>query len=254
MMSRPRTRFLFDDHPRRRARLLHPGPLLAAVALAAASVVIGVRSAGATAACLVDTMDADDINANQKDLNEFCQSAGNDGGLAGCTMADANLTWTWDDTAWTGFNTGDACALYDTDGDGKANFALCASVAGDPAVQASGSPRFYSCDDSKVLNCGGASQVTAAASSCVASNAADPFTGMHVSGNVCTGTNCLTRDTQAQCCVRIGDFPQGSTPELIDVCSYPSSSSPLARDAKRTLRSGSWPTSGISHGSAPLAR
>src|SRR5438874_285923 len=72
MMSRPRTRFLFDDHPRRRARLLHPGPLLAAVALAAASVVIGVRSAGATAACLVDTMDADDINANQKDLNEFC--------------------------------------------------------------------------------------------------------------------------------------------------------------------------------------
>ena len=61
-------------------------------------------------------------------MNEFCQSVGNDGGLAGCLSSDANLTWTWDDTGWTGSNTGDACALYDTDGDGKANFALCAIV------------------------------------------------------------------------------------------------------------------------------
>ena len=228
---RPRTRPHFaaalgsiDQDPRRRARLLHPGVLLAAVALAAGSVVIGARPAGATAACLVDTAGPDDINGNQKDLNEFCQSAGNDGGLAGCTMADANLTWTWDDTAWTGSNTGDACALYDTDGDGKANFALCAVVAGSSAVQASGSPIFYSCDDTKVLNCGGSTQIATAASSCAVSNVADPFTGMHKSGNVCTGTNCLTRDTQAQCCVKLGDFPRGSTPELIDVCSYPSSS------------------------------
>src|SRR6266404_4647592 len=194
-----------------------------ALAFATGGVLVGAQSAFATAACLLDTSGADDINANQKDLNEFCQSAGNDGGLAGCLSTDANLTWTWDDTGWTGSNTGDACALYDTDGDGKANFALCATVAGSPAAQSSGSPKFYSCDDTKALNCGAATAITAV-SSCVATNVADPFTGQHKSGNVCNGTNCSTRDTQAQCCVKHSDFPSGSTPALIDVCSYPSSS------------------------------
>jgi hypothetical protein len=201
-------------------RLVWP---FAVIALAIGCVFAGTQPAAAAAVCLVDTAGADDINATQKDLNEFCQSVGNDGGLIGCSSSDANLTWTWDDTGWTGANTGDACALYDTDGDGKANFALCATVQGNPAVQSSQSPRFYSCDDSKALNCGGSSQITAA-SSCAVSNVADVFTGSHKSGNVCNGSNCLTRDTQAQCCVKSGDFPSGSTPELIDVCSYPSSS------------------------------
>src|SRR6266404_1888190 len=192
------------------------------IALAIGSPLAAARPAGATAACLLDMGGADDMNSNQKDLNEFCQSAGNDGGLGGCTSSDANITWTWDDTAFTGGNTGDACALYDTDGDGKANFALCVTVGSDPAVQGSGSPRFYSCDNSKELNCGGPTQITAA-SSCVVSNVADAFTGAHGNGNVCTGTNCSTKDTQAQCCVKHGDFPSASA-ELIDVCSYSSSS------------------------------
>jgi len=196
-------------------------------AFAAVALAIGLLTATppvvAAPACLLDTSGADDINANQKDLNEFCQGAGNDGGLSGCLSSDANLTWTWDDTGWTGSNTGDACALYDTDGDGKANFALCATVAGSPAAQSSGSPKFYSCDDTKALNCGSATAITAV-SSCVATNVADPFTGHHKSGNVCNGTNCSTRDTQAQCCVKHSDFPSNTTPELLDVCSYASSS------------------------------
>src|SRR6266403_1330011 len=195
----------------------------ALIALAIGSPLAGARPAGATAACLLDTGGADDIKSSQKDLNEFCQSAGNDGGLGGCTSSDANITWTWDDTGWTGGNTGDACALYDTDGDGKANFALCVTVQSDPAVQSSGSPRFYSCDNSKELNCGGPTQITAA-SSCAVSIVADAFTGAHGNGNVCNGTNCSTNDAQAQCCVKRGDFPIGTTPELIDVCSYSSSS------------------------------
>ena len=212
-----------DEHRPARAdlpRLLWP---FLVAALAIGRVFAAAQPAAAAAACLVDTAGPDDINATQKDLNEFCQSAGNDGGPGGCTSSDAYLTWTWDDTGWTGSNTGDACALYDTDGDGKANFAVCVVVDSNPAVQNAQSPRFYSCDDSKVLNCGG-STATTAATTCGVSNVADVFTGAHKSGNVCNGTNCLTRDTQAQCCVKIGDFPSGSTPELIDVCSYPSSS------------------------------
>src|SRR3989442_2477023 len=130
------------------------------IILALGNLLASAQPVAATPACLLDAAGPDDVNANQKDLNEFCQSPGNDGGLSGCSSSDANLTWTWDDTAWTGNNTGDACALYDTDGDGKANFALCATVAGDPATQSSGSPRFYSCDDTKRLNCGSATQIT----------------------------------------------------------------------------------------------
>ena len=193
------------------------------LAFTAGGLALGSEPALAAPACLTDTAGADDINANQKDLNEFCQSAGNDGGPSGCLLADAYLTWTWDDTGWTGSNTGDACALYDTDGDRKANFALCESVGANPAAAISGNPHFYTCDNSKALNCGGSAARTSA-SSCVVANVADPFTGTHKSGNVCTGTNCSTRDTQAQCCVKHGDFPSNTTPELLDVCSYPSSS------------------------------
>src|SRR5262249_9141924 len=119
-----------------RTRLFRLASPFAFLFFAFAGVVAGARPALAAGLCLPDTAGADDINANQKDLNEFCQSAGNDGGLAGCTSIDANLTWTWDDTGWTGSNTGDACALYDTDGDHKANFAVCVSVQNSPAVKA----------------------------------------------------------------------------------------------------------------------
>src|SRR3989442_611051 len=144
------------------SRLVWP---LLVIALAIGSLLTGAQPAAATPACLLDTAGADDINANQKDLNEFCQSPGSDG----CSSTDANLTWTWDDTGWTGSNTGDACALYDTDGDGNANFALCVTVqANNPAVQSAQSPRFYRCDDTKTLNCGGAS-LTTASSTCAVS-------------------------------------------------------------------------------------
>jgi hypothetical protein len=193
-------------------------------AFAAAGVLTDARPAAAEAACVFDTGAADDINSTQKDLNELCLSVGNDGGFPGCSSSDANLMWTWDDTGLTGSNSADACALYDTDGDGNANFALCTSIQSNPAVQTAGSPRFYACDNSKALNCGGASAVATAASACAVSNVADVFSATHQNGNPCTGGNCTTRDTQAQCCVKHADFPNGSTPQLLDVCSYPSAS------------------------------
>src|SRR5438034_2348914 len=79
------------------------------IALAIGSLLASAQPAAAV--CVLDTGGADDINANQKDLNEFCHSPGNVGGLNGCLSTDANLTWTWDDRGWTGSNTGDACAL-----------------------------------------------------------------------------------------------------------------------------------------------
>jgi len=51
-------------------------------------------------------------------LNNFCQNP--EDATISCTNGTI-LTWQWDDTGWSGNNTGDACALYDTDGDGFAN-------------------------------------------------------------------------------------------------------------------------------------
>src|SRR5262245_18973582 len=120
-------------------------PVLAAIIAAVALGSLSVGAQPASALCIPDKGGVDDISG-QKDLAQYCS----DGTMA-CV---ADLTWTWDDTAWPGANTGDACALYDTDDDGNANYALCVSVTGDPAGQSSGSPTFYDCDDSKMLNCG----------------------------------------------------------------------------------------------------
>src|SRR5262249_40477648 len=143
--SRPAATAAVASTAKRHRRRRDGTSLRLAGTLAALALAVGLsapQAVFATAACLPDTSGADDINANQKDLNEFCQSAGNDGGPSGCLSSDAFLTWTWDDTGWTGSNTGDGCALYDTDvpADGRANFALCESVGGSPASPIVGSP------------------------------------------------------------------------------------------------------------------
>src|SRR5262249_10904812 len=51
----------------------------------------------------------------------------------------------------------------------------------------------------------------------------DPFAANSSrKSNRCSGSNCLTKDTQARCCVKAAAFPATAT--LIDVCSYPSQS------------------------------
>jgi hypothetical protein len=38
------------------------------------------------------------------------------------------MFWSWDDPTFSGSNTGDACALLDTDGDGNINVSICTIV------------------------------------------------------------------------------------------------------------------------------
>jgi len=71
-----------------------------------------------------------------------------------------NLYWSWDETAalTSNVNTGDACALFDSDGDGNINFAICGEVynpGGDATqvAQTAGSPYVYSCSDNKNDRC-----------------------------------------------------------------------------------------------------
>jgi hypothetical protein len=88
----------------------------------------------------------DDQGANdepgQKDLT--AQASAFDGAIF-------YSAWKWDDTSWSGKNTGDACSLFDTDGDGFVNYAVCVTVGQSPAVELS--TRVYSCGDARADRC-----------------------------------------------------------------------------------------------------
>ncbi len=57
-----------------------------------------------------DEQGADDENAAQKDLTKLWSWSPTNGTL--------KIGWNWDETSWgSGENTGDACALFDTDDD-----------------------------------------------------------------------------------------------------------------------------------------
>ncbi|MGA1842633.1 MAG: hypothetical protein ACMUIU_18615, partial [bacterium] len=53
----------------------------------------------------------------------------------------------FDDTSYTGGNSGDGCAFFDGDGDGYADFAICVSFEGSPVVLQSAS--LYDCKDNE---------------------------------------------------------------------------------------------------------
>ena len=69
-----------------------------------------------------DQQGANDVNADQNDLTQMGRDDSN--------AAFYKLFWSWDSTSlWTGTGqTGDACALFDSDGDGKVNYAVCARI------------------------------------------------------------------------------------------------------------------------------
>ena len=135
------------------------------------------------------------------------------------------LKWTWDDiNSWTGSGqTGDACALLDTDNNGSANFSFCARITnpnGDPnsVVQVVGSPILYGCKDKSIDRCSSPISVKSldVSSSCTISLVGEHFLGGEDG-----------HDTQAECVLKLTDLAQNATIQNIDllnVCSFPSGS------------------------------
>ena len=153
---------------------------------------------------VVDDVDGADDQPGQKDLTKFEVDTG-----AGNPI---DVSWNWDEIGWPGKNTGDACALFDTDANGLADFAVCVTVGDNPATQTGVSPRLYSCNDTRADRCAGDTlltfNTTAPITTCSASVVAlaDPF---HAGED----------DTVAACSIDVNDVGSGT---LIDVCSYPS--------------------------------
>jgi hypothetical protein len=180
-------------------------------------------SAGTVRAqCTVDVQGTDD-QVKQSDLTQFCLSGS-------CGGSNVTLGWSWDNTTWPGGNTGDACALFDTDGDGSVDRAICVTVSG-AAVMQSGNPKCYTCTDSAPDRCTGGTLVACAGTTTcsVTVTADDPFAldANHIGGNICDDTAgcpssaacCRVKDAKASCCVTPADTGGGV---LIDACSYPS--------------------------------
>src|SRR5687768_2290294 len=127
------TRVAFAAFPPLTFRLILILMLASLVAMGVA--VIAFSTVGAALACVNDTAGPND-EPGQKDLTQLCiDNAG--------LPASLIVTWNWDETAVPGNNTLDACALFDTNGDGNVNFALCVTDPTDAAITVT----LYSCGD-----------------------------------------------------------------------------------------------------------
>ena len=157
--------------------------------------------------CSNDSGGAND-EATQKDLTRMCVDYSS-------LPTSIGITWDWDDASFSGSNTGDACALFDANGNGKADYAVCVQVGNNPATYIT--KYVYSCDDSSTTNCLGESLVSPIVGTTCSADVqnTDPFTN---------GSD-KPKDTVASCSVNLEDVGD-ETAVLTDVCSYPSASTP----------------------------
>ena len=110
----------FFDRPRRpsggitKSRSRFMLAIVIASLLAGAVAVLASSSVLAALVCTNDTAGAND-EPGQKDLTRLCVD---NAGLP----TSLTVLWNWDEVTVSGNNTLDACALFDTDGDGNVNF------------------------------------------------------------------------------------------------------------------------------------
>ena len=177
--------------------------LIVVLALGAMTVV-GVKVANAEVSSFIDSDGAND-EPGQKDLTMMTRDRS--------SIDPVIITWNWDIISLSGSNTADGCALFDTDGDLLANFALCQSWYG-AAQPSNGYPVLYSCNDSRADRCSGSVALSpAVGTTCtVAVTSTDPFP---------TGDS-SPKDTTASCSIPMANFNGAGSADLLDVCSYPS--------------------------------
>jgi len=175
----------------------------------------------------VDDAGADDL-PGQKDLN-FLET-----GIDNVTPGDLYFNFALDNTDWSGANTGDACVLFDSSGNGMADYSFCVTVNGSPAAITIA--QLWSCGDDNADKCSNPrALVTPFSSSAEVSIVeVDPFGLLggtyfdpdHVIGATCSDTadplSCYTWDTYIETIISAADLALMGSPKMINVCSYPS--------------------------------
>jgi hypothetical protein len=188
--------------PRRHTMLL--------IAILASLPLLFVAQANAAFVITPDENGPNDV-PGQKDLN--LQGVDNSG-----LPTSVQVLWNWDEVGSSGGNTLDACSLFDTDGDNRANFAVCATAGSNPA--ANPVTTVYTCGDARVDRC--SSQIAAVSnpqSACTVQSpsATDPFNGT----GKARGAS-YPNDARATCTIVLADVGGASNAVLINTCSYPS--------------------------------
>ncbi|UCC56548.1 MAG: hypothetical protein JSU75_01915, partial [Gammaproteobacteria bacterium] len=164
-------------------------------------------SAQAAPQCLADVDGANDPPGDgQGDITRLCLDNGN-------LPASFDVYLSWDEDGFSGANTGDACVLFDTDGDanGFIDYAICISVAGNPATLSAG-PLIYSCSNAAADKCTQPVPIIpSGATSCSASvQPEDPF----------SAGDDYPDDTVGVCTIDVNDIPSGAV--RTNLCSFPS--------------------------------
>jgi hypothetical protein len=167
--------------------------------------------------CYEDSEGAND-EPGQKDLTQLCFAE------VQYIQEHPVVTWNWDIIQQSGNNSSDACALFDIDapgdpGYGLTDYALCVTWKKDGTtglpVQVVGSPKLYTCADTRADRCAGADAGVGVTDSYCALDVTvdDPF----------PAGEAYPKDTKAYCSIDMTEMGGGATPAtLLDVCSYPS--------------------------------
>jgi hypothetical protein len=207
-----------------------------------AVLLVGLGSAPAyaqTYSCADDVQGAND-QPGQKDLTRMCVAAK----TGPSDPFELYTTWNWDITSLSGGNTADACSLYDTDGDGLVNLAVCITLRDHGLPANLGAVRLFTCNNKRSDQCTGSVLVpgnTCSGGTNAGASCASQSDCLGVSDGICMPAGTTTcsavvtntdpfpagdsspNDAVATCSVDLTDFgAAGSTATLIDVCSYPS--------------------------------
>jgi hypothetical protein len=200
---------------RRRFTLLPVAALIGLLLLMVASQAIGAPDPDAgTYTIVTDENGANDV-PGQKDLT---LQGVDKSGLAGGVL---KVLWNWDELGTSGNNSMDACTLFDTDGDSRANNAVCVITNGSPATLTD--VVVYECGDTRVDRCTSPTNPISAPlteASCTITNpsATDPFAGPP---NKAKGAG-YPNDTRGKCTITLSEI-NATSAVLINTCSYPSS-------------------------------
>ena len=183
--------------------------------------------AGAIPINVIDDAGPDD-EPGQKDLNELTVD------FAPAGDADLTVAWRWDVVSVSGANTGDACALFDTDDDGNVDYSLCVVWGSDGEYETT---RLYACGDGAADRCtqprtllaedmNGDGDIADAGENLVNGPYASTCSVMVLDedtfGERSGAQASDTQDTQATCEVQLDDFGGADSAFLTNVCSYPS--------------------------------
>ncbi len=206
----------------RQGRLLHVRTLLlVGMVTLFGALAMNAMVAHAAPVTQLDEQGPDDVSGSnaQRDLNQHTADFAN-------APTTIDVGWQWDETGFSGSNTGDACALFDTDNDGKVNSAVCVTIAGTPATF--DSFRVWTCSDNKVDRCTSPNaQIPGLTTSCTVAPAVDPFAGV-LTHQTTEGLPDSSMDTAASCTVDLAAVGTGA--KLVNTCAYPSQSVNSAPD------------------------